>query len=95
MIRLGQLEGEEVVSEAGERIGHVWEVRGAGHRVHEPPQASHPIDVLLCGRLGLLERLGWKERRVLEIPWTAVANRRDGRIVVRGRAADYKLHRGR
>lgn len=89
MMRLSRFEGMAVVSEAGERLGHVWEIRSPHWSPTEPKHKSRPVDALVCGRKGLLERLGWREATALAIPWRAVIGRRRGALLVRGKLGDY------
>ena len=89
MIRLSHLEGVRVVTEAGETLGRVWEVQSPGNRKDEPRRKRRAIEQLLCGRLGLLERLGWRERTAVVVPWRKVLRRKRHALVVEGRAEDY------
>jgi sporulation protein YlmC with PRC-barrel domain len=90
MIRLAELEGMRVVTEAGETLGRIWEVQSPGNRKREPEHERRPIEQLLCGRLGLLERLGWRERNAVVVPWRSVLRREADALVVAGRRADYE-----
>lgn len=90
MIRLSHLEGARVMTEAGETLGRVWEVQSPGNRKNEPRRERRTIEQLLCGRLGLLERLGWRERTAVVVPWRNVLRWDPGALVVRGRAEDYE-----
>jgi len=51
-MELSELLGREVVSESGERLGHVHEVRG------ELMEGRLQIVGLVAGKLGILERYG-------------------------------------
>ena len=90
MQRLAWLEDTPVVAEDGGRLGRVFEVRSPGAAETEPERAQRPIDCLLCGRRGLLERLGWKEPDAWVVPWSAVLSVRTHEILVRGRVDDYR-----
>ena len=88
--RLARLEDMPVIGEDGRRIGHVFEVRSPGAAEREPTRDARDVDCLLCGRRGLFERLGWKQRQPRAIPWSAV-RAIDARVVhVAGTADDYK-----
>ena len=89
MIRLSELEGMRVVTESGETLGHIWEIQSPGQRRREPPTERRPIDRFLCGRLGLFERLGWREPDAVVVPWDKVLRRDPDALVVIGAAADY------
>ena len=72
------------------RLGHVFEVRSNGSAETQPTYAFRTVDVLLCGRLGLFERLGWRERDAVVVPWDAVLEVGEREIVVRGSKDDYR-----
>ena len=88
--RLTHLEDIRVRAEDGSRLGHVFELRSNGAAETEPTYGYRTVDALLCGRLGLFERLGWRERDALVVPWDAVLRVTEREIVVRGSKADYK-----
>jgi sporulation protein YlmC with PRC-barrel domain len=77
-LRLAKLEGMRVWHEDGRLLGRVFELR---MRARSPQ-----IESLLCGRRGLLERLGWKQQSGFAIPWRQV--RRIGRRGITVRAVD-------
>ena len=88
--RLTHLEDIRVRAEDGSRLGHVFELRSNGAAETEPTYEFRTVDCLLCGRLGLFERLGWRERDALVVPWDRVLEVAAREIVVRGSKADYK-----
>ena len=88
--RLTHLEDIRVRAEDGSRLGHVFELRSSGAAETEPMYEYRTVDCLLCGRLGLLERLGWRERDALVVPWDRVVEVGAREIVVRGTRADYR-----
>lgn len=88
--RLTHLEGIRVRGEDGSSLGHVFEIRSNGAAETQPTYEYRLVDVLLCGRLGLFERLGWRERDALVVPWDAVVAVGEREIVVRGSKDDYK-----
>jgi len=90
MKRLAWLEDTPVRAEDGGRLGRVFEIRSPGAAETEPRQSRRPIDSLLCGRRGLLERLGWKEPDARVVPWSAVLALHAHEILVRGRVDDYR-----
>lgn len=87
--RLTQLEGIAVRAEDGSRLGHAFEIRSNGAAETEPTWTERGVDTLLCGRLGLFERLGWREPDAHVVPWDAVVAIDERGIVVRGTKADY------
>ena len=87
--RLARLEDMPVLGEDGRRIGRVFEVRSPGVAEKEPTRDARDVDCLLCGRRGLLERLGWKQVSPRAIPWSAVRAIDDRVVRVRGTADDY------
>jgi hypothetical protein len=90
MNRLAWLEEMPVVAEDGKRLGRVFEIRSPGEAETEPTYAERRVDCLLCGRRGLLERLGWKEPKARAIPWKDVLEVRPHEILVRGSVDDYE-----
>lgn len=88
--RLTHLEDIRVRAEDGTRLGHVFELRSNGAAETQPTYEYRTVDALLCGRLGLFERLGWRERDALVVPWDRVVEVGAREIVVRGTQADYR-----
>jgi sporulation protein YlmC with PRC-barrel domain len=88
--RLTHLEDIRVRTEDGTRLGHVFELRSNGAAETEPTYEYRTVDCLLCGRLGLFERLGWRERDAIVVPWERVISVGAREIVVRGSKEDYK-----
>ena len=87
---LAALEDMPVVTEDGARLGRVFEIRSPGRAETEPTYIERDVDCLLCGRPGLLERLGWKQHSPRVIPWSAVLAIRDGKLLVKGSVDDYR-----
>lgn len=87
---LAQLEDMPVVSEDGARLGRIFEIRSPGRAETEPTYTERPVECLLCGRRGWLERLGWLQREPRAIPWSAVVGMRKGALLVKGRIDDYR-----
>jgi len=90
MMRLSHLEGVRIVSEAGETLGRLWELQSRGNHKDQPRRERRAIEQLLCGRLGLLERLGWRERTAVVVPWRNVLRWEADALVVQGSADDYE-----
>ncbi|AXK72772.1 hypothetical protein DWG18_11110 [Lysobacter sp. TY2-98] len=89
LTRITQLEGIAVRAQDGSRLGHAFEIRSNGAAETQPTWRERSIDALLCGRLGLLERLGWREPDALVVPWEAVIARDERGLIVRGTRDDY------
>jgi hypothetical protein len=87
---LAQLEDMRVITEDGMRLGRIFEIRSPGKAETEPTYAERPIECLLCGRRGWLERLGWVQRTPRAIPWSSVVGLRDGALLVKSRADGYE-----
>ena len=87
---LAWLEDLPVVTENGHRLGHVFEIRSPGRAETEPTYDARTVDCLLCGRRGLLERLGWKEPDALAIPWSSVVALHAHAIIVRGSVDSFR-----
>lgn len=88
--RLTQLDDLPVLGEDGRHLGRVFEIRSPGVAETAPSRAAREVDCLLCGRLGLLERLGWKQIRPRAVPWSAVRSIDAHGMHVHGTADDYK-----
>ena len=87
--RLTVLQDLRVRAEDGRVLGRVFELRSPGMAENRPTHATRVVDCLLCGRRGLLERLGWKQARPRRVPWDAVLDIGERELRVRGRASDY------
>jgi len=78
-----------IESEAGRLLGHVFDLR-----CHwQPGDRESPIDEIIFGRLGLLERIGLDERQPDAVRWSAVKSLRDGVIVIADGAAPRQRRR--
>jgi sporulation protein YlmC with PRC-barrel domain len=88
--RLAWLEDTPVVTEDGRRLGRVFEVRSPGRAETAPTYVERRVDCLVCGRLGLFERLGWKEPDALTVPWSDVVALHAHAVVVRNDVDRYR-----
>jgi sporulation protein YlmC with PRC-barrel domain len=88
--RLAWLEDLPVFTEDGADLGHVFEIRSPGRAETEPTHDARKVGYLLCGKRGLLERLGWKEPDALAIPWSSVVAVRPREVIVRGPADRFR-----
>jgi hypothetical protein len=82
-MKLTDFEMLEVVAEDGRRLGHVFDLRAHGRPTTPARQARVPVDELVYGTLGLLERLGVRRASGRTLRWEQVVAIRNGRIVVR------------
>ena len=73
--------GTQVISENGERLGRVFDLRSEGEPEHGAPANDRVITELLYETQGILERLGLKKRVAKSIPWQAV-KRIEGKTIV-------------
>jgi len=89
MKALSRLEDMRVVAKDGELLGRVFELRSPGRAETEPTYRERRVDHLVCGRLGLLERLGWREPAALAIPWSHVTAIEGRTLRVQGTRGDY------
>ena len=92
--RLTLLQDLHVVDERGRRLGRVFEIRSPGAAEKEPTHGERRVEYLLCGRLGLFERLGWKQPNPRAIPWEAVLDVGERELRGRGDADDYRTLEG-
>lgn len=76
---LSDLQRVRVVTEDGERLGHVFDVASRLERPGHPPV----VETLLVGRAGLARRLGVGRSRVAEVPVGRIVRFGDGEVVVR------------
>src|ERR1700712_1917696 len=81
-MRLTEFELLEVVSEDGRRLGHVFDLRAHGRPTRNSPGATGPVEELLYGTLGLLERLGVRKAVGTTLAWDDVISIRAGKIIV-------------
>jgi sporulation protein YlmC with PRC-barrel domain len=76
---LSDLIGMPLVDASGRKLGRVYEVRA-----HWSKDGTIVFDELLLGRRGLMRRLHGPAPRSPGIPWEAVAEIGEERIVARG-----------
>jgi hypothetical protein len=82
-MKLTDFELLEVVTQDGERLGHVFDVRAHGRPTIDSSQSMGPVDELVYGTLGLLERLGVRRATGRTLKWEQVVAIREGKVVVR------------
>lgn len=89
-MRLCELQDLKVFDADGRPLGRVFEFRSPGRAESEPVTAAREVRSLLCGRRGLLERLGLKQPSPLRVPWSAVASFDAHALRLSGRETDYE-----
>lgn len=89
-MRLCELQDLEVFDADGRPLGRVFEFRSPGRAESEPATDEREVRSLLCGRRGLLERLGLKQSSPLRVPWSAVASLNARELRLSGRETDYE-----
>jgi hypothetical protein len=67
-----------VVDQSGRSLGHAFELLA-----RRGPDGGLTIEAILVGRTALLRRLGGPAAAATQVPWQAVVEIRDDRIVVR------------
>ena len=80
-MKLTDFEMLEVVSEDGRRLGHLFDLRAHGRQTAGTTMG--PVDQVVYGTMGLLERLGVRRLPGRTFDWDQVIAIRDGKIVVR------------
>ena len=76
------LDGMELRTTAGERLGHVFDLR-----LRTDGREAPAVTAIVYGSRGLLERLGLRHARPTSIPWSRVRAIEDGAIVVDDKAS--------
>jgi len=89
-MRLCGLQDLRVLDADGRSLGRVFEFRSPGRAETEPTTDEREVRALLCGRRGLLERLGMKQASPLRVPWSAVVAVDARELRVSGRRTDYE-----
>ncbi len=93
-MKLTDLLGAKIVSESGETVGHVFDVRVKRDPRSSPDSADQTwrIEALLYGEGGLFERFGLfaarehvSRQRHEALPWSDVVDVSDGVVTVRDR----------
>lgn len=75
-----------VVSESGEELGRVHDLRARGRPSRGRGRESAPVTTIVYGVSGWLERLGIRRGARFEIQWTDVVALRGDRLIVRDTA---------
>lgn len=89
-MRLCELQDLRVIDADGRPLGRVFEFRSPGRAESEPAGGERQVRSLLCGRRGLLERLGLRQASPVRVPWSAVSACDARELRLQGRASDYE-----
>ena len=82
-MKLTDFELLEVIAEDGRRLGHVFDLRAHGRPTIDAAQSMGPVDELVYGTLGFLERLGVRRVAGRTLKWEQVIAIRADKIVIR------------
>jgi hypothetical protein len=72
----------EIETDDGRRLGRVYDIRSAGEPEHGFTHDERDISVLIYGSSGLLEMLGFKQRKLNGISFGAIQRFVNGKIIV-------------
>jgi hypothetical protein len=72
----------EVVSQEGERLGRLFDVRCEGEPEHGVAHEERVASELIYGKRGLLELLGFKKVSVKRVAWSAVKRIEQRKVVI-------------
>jgi sporulation protein YlmC with PRC-barrel domain len=82
MEKITQLLFCEVVSQDGERLGRLFDVRCEGEPEHGDTHEGREASELIYGARGWLELLGLRKMAGKRIAWRAVKRIEEGKIVI-------------
>jgi hypothetical protein len=82
MEKITQLLFCEVVSEEGEQLGRVFDIRCDGEPEHGIPHEGRTASELIYGMRGFWEVLGFKKAVGKRVAWAAVKSIEQGKIVI-------------
>src|SRR5215210_1691618 len=82
MEKITQLLFCEVVSQDGECLGRVFDIRCQGEPEHGFANQDRIVSELLYGTRGLLELVGLRKTSVQSVAWRSVQRIEDGKIIV-------------
>ena len=85
-MHLSEAQHWRVVSESGEDLGRVYDLRASGRPARGRRTEAATVTTLVYGVSGLLERLGVRRGARCEIDWTDVVALRGDRLIVRDAA---------
>ena len=82
MEKITQLLFCEVVSQDGEHLGRVFDIRSYGEPEHGIVNQERTVRELLYGTRGLLELIGLRTTSLQSVAWQSVRRIEDGKIIV-------------
>ena len=85
-MHLSDVQRWRVVSESGEELGRVFDLRARGRPARGRSEESARVTTVVYGVSGLLERLGIRRGARCEVDWADVMALRDDRLIVRDAA---------
>jgi hypothetical protein len=90
---VSQFQNVRVVADDGTPLGHLMDFRCGSAPDKQRVQQSVPIDTLVYGVRGWLERLGLRQAKECEVAWRDVLRFERGRLVVRAPRGKRKRKR--
>jgi sporulation protein YlmC with PRC-barrel domain len=82
-MRLSEIIGSDVVSADGTHVGRVVELRCSGEPERGEERRHRVVTELSYGRVGWLERMGFRAVREQVIPWADISSIEEGRVVLK------------
>lgn len=92
-MKVSEFQFMRVETEGGRFLGHVFDLRSHGEPEHGETRDARVVNEIVYGRLGLLERLGIVRADADTIPWEAVKEIKEDKIVVDDAVALQKYRR--
>jgi sporulation protein YlmC with PRC-barrel domain len=89
-VHLSDVQRWRVVSESGEDLGRVYDLRAQKRPTRGHHAESATVTTLIYGVAGLLERLGIRRGARCEVDWKDVVALRGDRLIVRGPARESR-----
>jgi sporulation protein YlmC with PRC-barrel domain len=81
--RVSDFQLMRVEREDGKLLGHVFDLRSRGLPEHGDTREARVVGELVCGKRGLLARLGFSKAQATTVVWESVKEIRDGKIIVK------------
>lgn len=72
----------DVLTESGQHLGRVFELRCHGEPEHGASNSKREVSELICGKTGLLELFGLKRTDVKRVPWEFVKRIETNTVVI-------------
>ena len=81
MIKASDLFYKRVYTKTGQDLGLIFNVHVKGKGKQDIKNLK--VSILACGSRGFLERIGFREKRELKIPWNAVLKVEKHKVIVK------------